>query len=304
MARTIEVRDPTPASLEECLAELTAWGFDPAEETSLSHAANWLKRLGNNPGFLGDVLIAMLAGQGQVAPDMPLPQGIGPNRVVLARPRRGNFLLTADLWPSAADHALRAGTPQMLGYDLVHNHNADFLTLGYFGPGCGVDDYACDPETLSGWIGEPVLLRPLGRLRLEPGRLVHYRPQCDVHCLYPPASLSVSLTLTYVQGAQSWDSCYVFEPVAGSAGSFRVAKVLGHGSSEAFLRLALALGGEEAADLALRFGTQHPSDRMRLTAWHALAGAAPDADSRDAIWREAENSGSRAVAEVAKRQRA
>ncbi|MCJ2178562.1 transposase [Novosphingobium album (ex Hu et al. 2023)] len=304
MATTIEVRDPTPASLDECIAELNAWGFDPAEDTSLSHAANWLKRLGNNPDFLGDALIAMLTRSGPARADMPLPQGSGTNRVLLARPQRGNFILAADLWPSSADHVLRASAPAALGYGIVHNHNVDFLTLGYFGPGYEVDDYTCDPDTLSGWKGERVLLRPCHRYRLEPGRMVHYRRIRDVRSLQPPASLSVSLTLSHVHGAQSWDSHCIFEPVKGSKAGFCVTKVLGHGPSETFLRLAVALGGDEAADLAYRFGREHPSDRMRLTAWRALAGAAPDDHARDTVWREAEMSGSLAVAEVAKRQRA
>lgn len=304
MARTIDVRDPTPASLKECIEELNAWGFEPAEEISLSHAANWLKRLGNNPDFLGDVLVAMLKGRGQAASRTPMPQGIGPNRVVLARPKRGNFILTADFWPAQDDYTYRASGSQALGYGFVHNHNADFLTLGYFGPGYSVENYSCEPEALSGWIGEPVLLRPLGRSCLERGQVVHYRPWRDVRCLYPPAALSVSLTLMHVNGGRSWDSYYVFERVAGSSAGFRVAKELGHGSSETFLRLAVALGGDEAADLACDFGRRHPSDRMRLTAWRALAGAAPDAEARDAIWREAEMAGSRAVAEVARRERA
>lgn len=303
MARTIDVRDPTPASLEECIDELSAWGFDPAEEGSLSHAANWLKRLGNNPDFLGDVLIAMLSAQGPVSAAAPLLQYAGANHVLLARPRRGNFVLTADIWPSATDHVLRASAPQALGYGLVHNHNTDFLTLGYFGPGCDVDEYTVEPEALAGWQGEPVVLRSLGRMRLDPGRLVHYRFASDVHCIHPPEALSASLTLSHLHGARSWDSHYVFERVSGDAGTFRVAAVRGDGSSETFLRLAVALGGEEARDLAFHFGRAHPSDRMRLTAWTALAGAAADLGARDAIWREAEETGSRAVAEAAKRQR-
>ncbi|MEJ2408033.1 MAG: transposase [Novosphingobium sp.] len=299
----MEIRDPTPASLEECVDELAAWGFDPGEESSLSHAANWLKRLGNNPDFLGDALIAMLAGKGTVAVDTPLPQGAGTNHVMLTRPQRGHFILTADIWPSAGEHALRASAPRMLGYGYLHSHNVDFLTLGYFGPGYDVDDYICNPETLSGWEGERVLLRPLGRSRMKPGRLVHYRPGCDVHCLHPPEALSVTLSLSHAHGARSWMSHYAFEPVAGSAAGFRIARVLGEGPSEVFLRMAVALGGEEARDLAHRFGKRHPSDRMRLAAWQALATAAPDEDARDAIWREAEGSGSRAVAEVARRQK-
>ena len=303
MGRVIAVRDPTPASLEECVDELAAWGFDPKEEVSLSHAANWLKRLGNNPDFLGDVLIGMLAGEGPAAAEVPLVYGGGINRIILAAPARGNFIMTADIWPSADEQALRASGAAALGYGIVHNHNFDFLNLGYFGPGCEVDDYECDADAIAGWPGEPVMLRPIGRTRMEPGRLVHYRTQGDVHCVHEPEALSVTLSLYHAQGIESWLSYYTFVPAGSGTGAFRIAQVLGHGPSETFLRVAVELGGEEAQALARRFGQKHLSERMRLAAWRALASAAPDEAARDAVWREAEGAGSRAVAEVAKRQR-
>jgi hypothetical protein len=72
-----------------------------------------------------------------------------------------------------------------------------------------------------------------------------------------------------------------------------VTGILNNGASEAFVRIAVALGGEEALDLAQRFGRHHPSDRMRLAAWGALASVAKDPD---VVWREAEQAGSRLVA--------
>ncbi|MAC58368.1 MAG: hypothetical protein CMH85_08840 [Novosphingobium sp.] len=138
---------------------------------------------------------------------------------------------------------------------------------------------------------------------LEPGRLVHYRARRDVHCQHPPETLSVSLTLSHAHGAQGWTDQHTFVPIEGSVGGFRIASIAGHGPSETFLRVAVALGSEEAGELARHFGKRHPSDRMRLTAWRALAGAAPDREGRDAIWREAEAAGSRAVAAVAKLRR-
>jgi hypothetical protein len=303
MAEVIPVRDPTPASLEECVDALATWGFDPGEEESLSHAANWLKRLGNDGHFLGDALVDMLAERGREEAGVRATQGMGPNRIVLALPDRGNFIISADIWPSAADHALRASGPQALGYGIVRDHNFDFLNLGYFGPGCEIDDYEYDSGSITGWQGEAVTLRPLGRSRMTTGHLVHYRARRDVHCQHPPESMSVTLTLSHAHASQGWFDHYIFERRKGRAGAFRIARVLGHGPSETFLRVAVALGGEEARDLAYRFGKHHPSDRMRLTAWRALSSAEPDREARDAIWREAERSGSRAVAEAAKRQR-
>ncbi|KHK89392.1 hypothetical protein [Novosphingobium malaysiense] len=303
MVRVIPARDPTPATLGECVEALATWGFDPREEESLSHSANWLRRLGNDPHFLGDALVDLLAGRERPAAGAPAFRGWGPNSLLLAGPDRGNFAIGAEILPSPAEHALRASGARALGYGVVHNHNFDFLTLGYFGPGCRIDDYEFDVENSASHSGAAVMLRPVGRSQHMPGRLVHYRARCDVHCQHPPEALSVSLTLCHVHGAQGWTDHHTFEPIDGSVGGFRIASVLGHGPSETFLRLAVALGSEEAGELARHFGKHHPSDRMRLVAWRALAGAASDSGARDAVWREAEAAGSRRVAKAAKRRR-
>jgi hypothetical protein len=64
------------------------------------------------------------------------------------------------------------------------------------------------------------------------------------------------------------------------------------------------LGGAEALDLAESFARAHPSHRMRLAAWEALARVEEDAAGRDVLWRRAEASGSRLVAMEAKARRA
>ena len=94
------------------------------------------------------------------------------------------------------------------------------------------------------------MLRPVGRSRLKPGRLVHYRARRDVHCQHPPETLSVSLTLSHAHGAQGWTDQHTFVPIEGSVGGFRIASIAGHGPSETFLRVAVALGSEEAGELA------------------------------------------------------
>lgn len=294
MARLISSSDPTTTSLEECCEALAIWGFDPAEEESLSHAANWLKRLGNDRNFFGDMLVERLTGRDPLGAEGPAMQGAGPNRFVLAPPGRGNFSITADIWPAAEETALRASGPTAFGYGQAHDHNFDFVSLGYFGPGCEVDDYEYDYEAVAGWSGEPVALRPLGRSRLAPGRLVHYRAHHDIHTQHAPASLSVTLTLTHAHAAQGWRDHYLFDLEAG-----QIIRTLGHGPSETFLRIAVALGGEEARDLARDFGRSHPSDRMRVQAWRALASVAGDDAAQDALWREAEGGGSRFVAATA-----
>lgn len=307
MARLIAAPDPTSASLSDVCEALAIWGFDPAEDESVAHAAFWLRRLGNDRDFLGDALIDLLAGR---APSGGGVGGVGAlsgmgggsstnNRVVLAAPGRGHFSISASIWPSADEYALRASGPDAFGYGVARDYNHDFLTLGYFGPGPAFDEYEYLYPSVAGWSGEPVELRALGRSQLEAGQLIHCRAHRDVNVPYPPEALSVALTLSHEHAANGWMDHYVFDPGQG-----RIARVLGHGPSETFLRIAVALGGEEALDLATRFGRHHPSDRMRLVAWRALAGVAAGPEGQDRVWREAETSGSRVVAAVAARRRA
>lgn len=299
MASVIATRDPTPASLEECTDALAAWGFDPRETESVAHAAHWLRRLGNDRRFLGDLLVDMLSGLAPVPAGADALASPGPQSIMLATPGRGNFFVRANIWPAANDPVMRASGPEAFSYGQAHDHNYDFLTLGYFGPGCEVEDFEYDHAMVAGWAGEPVNLRSLGRSRLMRDRIRHYRARHDVHRLHPPESLSVSLKLAHTQAVQGWLDHYVFDPEAG-----RIASVHGHGPSESFLRVAVALGGDEAKDLAIHFGRTHASERMRLHAWEALAAATDGAKERDEVWRAAEGSGSRLIAEAAKRRRA
>jgi hypothetical protein len=107
----------------------------------------------------------------------------------------------------------------------------------------------------------------------------------------------VSLNVMHAGGAQGWLDQYRFDVEHGT-----IARVLGPGASEVFLRIAVGLGCVEALDLAERFARTHPSDRMRLTALEAQAGVLGP-DDRDALWRRAEGAGSRLVALEAIRQR-
>jgi hypothetical protein len=127
---------------------------------------------------------------------------------------------------------------------------------------------------------------------------MHYRAHLDVHAQIPADSLSVSINILHASGAQGWLDQYSFDVENRSIG-----RILSNGSSEAFIRIAVGLGCEEAHDLAESFARQHPSDRMRLAAWGALASVADGASARDDVWRAAEASGSRLVAAEARNRR-
>jgi hypothetical protein len=294
MPRVIDLQDSTACSPVECVAALAAAGFEPRDEPSLLHAAGWLRRLGNNRDFLAEIMLAELANRHREDDGAGT---YGPQVIMLSR-LGGEFFLRANIWPSADEHMFRASGSGAFVYELPHDHNFDFLTVGYFGPGYWSDYYEYDYAAVAGAVGEPAGLRFVERSRLEPGKLMHYRAHRDVHSQLPPDALSVSLNVMHAGGAQGWLDQYKFD-----LGRGEIAGVLGTGASEVFMRIAVGLGGEEAMDLAETFARKHPSDRMRLTALEARAGVL-DPEARDELWRRAESAGSRLVALEAKRRRA
>ncbi|MFM5907706.1 MAG: transposase [Novosphingobium sp.] len=295
MPRVIELADDSACSLAECAHALGARGFDPMDEESLAHAALWLRRLGNNGTFIADLLVDNLAHRHREDADR---QSYGPQSIVLSD-HRGNCFLRANIWPGKDDHLLQASGRSPFLYDMPHDHNFHFLTLGYFGPGYWSDYYEYDYAEVAGWQGEPVRLKPIGRERLEPGKLMLYRAHHDVHRQLPADALSVSVNVMHANPALGWLDQYRFDVEGEKLGA-----IISHGSTDAFLRVAVAMGGDEALDLAEGFAARHPSDRMRLTAADALASRLLDVAERDAFWAKAEASGSRMVAAEAKARRA
>ena len=295
MPRVFDIRDDRSCELAECVEALQQSGFRPGEEDSLLHAAGWLRRLGNNPTFLGDLLLAQLKDRQSEGEER---SAYGPQVVMLSRPQ-GDFFIRANIWPSEDERVVRASGGASFVYGLPHDHNFDFLTVGYFGPGYWSDYYEFDYEALDGWSGEPAGLRFIERDRLELGKLIQYRAHLDIHRQLPPDALSVSLNIMHASTAQGWFDQYRFDVDKDEVGG-----IVNGGASEALLRIAVGLGSEDALDLAESFAQSHPSHRMRLAAWDARAGVEADRAARDAVWRMAEASGSRLVAMEAKARRA
>lgn len=286
---------PDAIGLDECVERLSSRGFDPQDEESLLAAARDLRRLGNDRRFLGDLLIAELKRRCAAEAEAT---SYGPMVVLLSRPS-GQFFLRANIWPSRDEHVMRASGEAPFYFDVPHDHNFSFLTLGYFGPGYWSDYYEYDYERVAGYAGEPVDLRFVERSRLAEGKIMLYRAHRDVHVQHPADALSVSLNIMHMAPHQSWFDQYRFD-----VKDRRIAGILSHGAGDVMLRLAVALGLEDADDLAAEFGRAHPSERMRLAAWDARALAAPDDAARDEIWRAAETGGSLLVAGEARRRRA
>ncbi|GGY93363.1 transposase [Novosphingobium colocasiae] len=287
MVRVIAVRDPTSASLDECVDALCSWGFDPGDEESLAHASHWLGRLGNDRHFIGDRLLDHLGN-----PRQPAAPGWAPahsHQLALAAPENSDFRLLATIWEVPDGGTCHAG------YGQAHDHAADVVTLGYFGPGCLRDHFEHEEDAR----GRSKRLRPAGQLALGEGCMLHYRARRDVHRLHPPASLSISLTLVHNSRATQGQARRWFQPEIGGAHTDD-----DPAAGESLLRAAVALGGEAARASALHVAQHHASESLRLCAWRALAEQETSAQARDAIWKQAEQGGNHRIAAIARQHRA
>jgi hypothetical protein len=285
-------------SLPECIEALGELGFDADDPASTRAAADWLRRLANNRDFLGDLLVDRLAGRG----GEDIASGYGPQAIVLSRPRDnrpGAAFLRAAIWPSPGDAVFQTSGAASFVYGAAHDHNFDFLTVGYCGPGYESDYYEYDYAHVAGYPGEDAGLRFVERATLSPGKLMLYRRHLDVHSQLPPESLSVSLNVMRLDPAQGWFDQYGFDLERGT-----VARLLNPLASDAFLRVAVASGAANALDFAEWVGAAHPSDRMRLASFAARAEMCGDPAEADAVWRAGELSGNRMVAGAARARRA
>jgi hypothetical protein len=274
MPRVLDSGGGDAIGLDDLVAALDATPFDPRDEDSLAALGPLLARLGRNRDFLADLVIAELE-------DRCSGQSSGNSygaQVFLLRPANGRYVLRANFWPARTDAVVRASGTAPFFYDLPHDHNFSFLTVGYQGPGYWSDYYEYDVDAVTGLPGESAGLRFVERSRLEPGKVLLYRARRDVHVQLPPDALSVSLNILTYDRAQPWRDQFRFDVAAGT-----IAEGLTTAPSEALLALAVHFAGEEGVALAGELATRHPAPRMRVSALRALASRASERDGRVAV---------------------
>ena len=282
-----------PIELGDLVEMLASEGFDPDDEASIAAFGPALGRLGQNRGFLGDLVIADLKRNcaGQVARNHYTAQVI----LLHAAPR---FAIRANFWPALEDSVVVNSGTDPFFYGVPHDHNFSFLTVGYVGPGYWSDYYEYDYGEVTGFVGEPVALSFVERSRLAEGKVMLYRRFRDVHSQLPPDSLSVSLNVLAQSDRSDFCDQYRFDLERRE-----VSGLVNTSSLEALVKLAVHLGGDNGRDLADTFASGHPSDRIRFAAIEAQASVEKDFDARLRIYEKAAGWGGFVGAMAARRAR-
>ncbi|WP_194953683.1 transposase [Sphingopyxis solisilvae] len=272
MPRAITPPPGPPLTLTDVTARLDHHGVDLTDEASIHRCATLLAGLQRNRSFLADHLLAALR---STTAD-PRPDNRYSAQVILLHRSPRGWYLRANIWPAATDAAYRASGAAAFSYGVAHDHNFNFLTIGYFGPGYLSDDYELDPEAVEGRHNEPLTLTFTGRSQLGEGQLRLYRAHRDLHCQHPPPGLSVSLNIMDEGDHIPWRDQYIVDLETRT-----IARRPTTTSTEILLRVAVHLS-DEARDLAAHFATTHPVARVRASAIAALAAVA-EGEGRAAV---------------------
>jgi hypothetical protein len=281
-----------PIDFAEFIARLEENGATLDNEDALERQAALLGRLWANRDFLVDRAMAALKDR---CGTQRMTNGYGAQVMLLHR-SEGRFFVRANFWPSLdEDPVARASGRSHYSYDLPHDHNFDFLTVGYLGPGYRSDWYDYDHDLVAGYAGERVDLRLTERGQLSPGKMLHYRAHRDIHFQLPPESMSISINIVPENPGLLWRDQYIFDLDHAAVAATQTAV-----PSEILLKLAMHFGDGNGHDLAHNFAAHHPSHRVRWSAWRAIAGAAPTARDRFLCYEQAAQSSSILVAGQAK----
>jgi hypothetical protein len=291
--RLIDAPTQDSCTLGDLVERLETGGFDARDEDGFAAWGSELKKLANNRTFLADLMIAELKQRcrGQVRENQYSAQ------VVMLHASAQRYIIRANFWPATKDSVVRHSGTDPFFYHVPHDHNFSFLTVGYLGPGYWSDYYEYDYETVVGVPDEAVDLKFVERSKLDPGKVMLYRAHRDVHNQLPADEMSVSLNILETAHAATFRDQYRFD-----VETRRIDGIMTRTSLEPLLALAAHYGGDEGTDLLVEFARNHPSDRVRWSALHARAGAAPTVDARVDLFAQAADGGSLLMAGMAKRE--
>jgi hypothetical protein len=269
MPRIIPCPDEEKVELGDLIEALNDPRFDPRDEESFAAFGPLLKRLANNREFLAEIALAELKDRcrRQSADNRYSSQ------VIMLHRASEKYFIRANFWPSPRDSVFKASGASPFFYNVPHDHNFSFLTVGYLGPGYWSDYYEYDYGDVVGLPGEKVDLRFVETSRLEPGKVMLYRAHKDVHNQLPADALSISLNIMESTPGMPFLSQYRFDVEKGV-----IAGILTRTATESLLAIAANHGGGNGRDLVESFAARHPCDRIQFAALRELAAAAPDLD--------------------------
>jgi hypothetical protein len=265
------------AELQEVVDFMYEQKVDTQDEESFITAAPVLKRLANNKTFLSKMVCEELKSYSNLQ-----ERNSYSAQVFMLYPpqQRGqNFFMRACFWPADADHVVRVSGTDPFFYHKPHDHNFNFLTVGYHGSGYWSDYYDYEYEDCVGFRGEDARIKFVERSQVSKGKVMLYRAFRDIHNQLPADEFSVTINIMENSIRAGILDQYAFDVESG-----RLTGLINRMSSTALFPTVAALGDDEGIDLLQTIAEKHPLDRVRLSAYGALASSSSDVDEAIAVW--------------------
>jgi hypothetical protein len=261
----ITLNDHSEGSLTLCeFIDYVDKSFNELTVESLIQIAPSFAALSRNRTFLEDAIIEELRNLAHFQQDSPYSsQSLHLGGVPL------KFYIRANVWlPQRELHPINsAGEADLYSFDFAHDHNFDFLTVGYLGSGYETDIYEYDVDAVRGKVGEPVIMRFLETTTLSRSKMMIYRASKDIHVQKFPQEFSISLNLL-IPGRMPVRDQYAFDlrtkTISGIVRSDDAGRSL-------LLAAGVALRDREIAGLIHEIADNHHCSRTRQAANHALA---------------------------------
>ncbi|MBE7171147.1 MAG: HEAT repeat domain-containing protein [Williamsia sp.] len=247
--------DAASIELDEYIETIASMKYDLSCQEDLVDSAIYLKRLANNKKFL----INHMSNELREIASFQKTNTYGPAVFILHS--NENYFLRAVVWNpvSRIERSI-----ENFRYDICHDHNFDILTVGYCGPGYESRGYTYDYSKVKGLLGEKVELQPQELFTLSQGRVALFRAKQDIHIQLPPGSVSVSLNLI-PRSNKINEPQYQFDEA-----THRICRYLHSSGRELAVRLAGALGDENAVEILETIYKNNPSAHVKAYAAQSL----------------------------------
>lgn len=289
MALTLSCQNTNQITVDEYLAHVESQ-VDPRDPDSVIASAPLLKAVANDRSLVVSRLNTYVEDAFR-APGLASAQAI-----LLGRGK--HCYVRANLWPSANDVGAGRMYQDQFSYNIAHDHNFSFLTVGYLGPGYETDIYEYDYDKVEGYVGEKVEIEFLEKVRFAANMAMYYRASRDLHIQYPPSEMTITLNLMIVPPEIRLREQYEFNLATKTIS--RLPSELEASRRVSFVALSARLGDGNTAQLLEDLAQQHPCRRTRLTAWQALTSLVPDESTR--FWQKATRDTAPLVANHARRK--
>jgi hypothetical protein len=240
------------------------------EEALLEHAEH-LQMLSNNRRFLVDLIIRELKNIYDFQ-----PRNNYTAQTLMLGGVSNKFYVRANIWlPARLLHPVNYQSEKRLySFERAHDHNFDFLTVGYLGGGYETEIYEYDGQC-NGEPGEQIDLKFLERTSLPQHKVMLYRASRDVHIQKLPKddfSISINLLSPPVCGREQ----YIFDLDGSVISSVLRADHIGQCW---LIEAAGHLCDDNIADVLADIAIRHSSSKTRAAAKKALEVRWPGAIS-------------------------